>query len=441
MSPSPRITVRLAEDALEAFVDVAPGPPADAAELREALERAGVREGLQDATLESLAEALACADGAAPNASVAVGLAPRHGDDAWLEPAFDAGLAPGRLRRDGSLDYRERGLVQRVREGDAVAHWHAATRGEDGRGVDGRRLAAEPGKDGDPPLGEGVTLHPDGSIRAARTGATRFSEDGSLQVVDLLVHAGDVDLRSGNLTLDGSLQIQGSVHATMRVRATRDLEIAGALEGGSAVAGGRLQIGGGVRPGSAARAGNTLVTARVQGARLRAGADLEVATESVDAELHAKQIRIGRRVVGGQVLAESGIRVGDAGTPAGGPVTLRAAAPLLDPRGRARGARTAPRAEARGDRAARGGRASREARARTRDEARRRDADLRRLREWRRRQRDLARRAVIDVEGRVHPGVTIEIGTARHPVESGAARVRFRLDPETRRILEESLPS
>ena len=136
---------------------------------------------------------------------------------------------------------------------------------------------------------------------------------------------------------------------------------------------------------------------------------------------------VGRRAIGGELVAETSILVRDAGSPMGAGMVL-AVGQLLE-------LDAAPGVMTEAERA-RG--CLREAGACAPDAAS--DGQAIRSREPQRGRQDLLRTAHIDVLGVVHPGVLLRFGDERSLLlEEEVRATRFRADPKTDEILREPL--
>ena len=96
----------------------------------ELLEKAGVRHGIIDTAIEKLARGIERRRGSA--AVLAKGRPPVHGEDAHFDPAYDAEQKPGRVREDGSIDFRQRNIIIGVAENDFLGEFTPETKGRMG---------------------------------------------------------------------------------------------------------------------------------------------------------------------------------------------------------------------------------------------------------------------------------------------------------------------
>lgn len=442
MKPEDRIQIRVTEDGLEAWIAVAEGPAVDRAVLETRLEGARIRAGRDDEAIEGVARALELESAMLQERRIACGLAPRPGRPPVLQLHDPAGPVPGVMQDDGRLDFRERLLILPVAEGDVIGHIEPGRPGEPGWNVHGDPIEPPPVPDLDVKHGDGISIGEDGILRAERKGARTIDPDGRIDVVNLHVHPGHVDLASGNLRTDGSLEVARDVTAGMSVRADVDVRIRGAVDGGNISAGGSVEVAGGVfgREGGRVHAGGDLRVRHALGATLHARGLLTVARSVSTSNLVAREIEVDGRMLSNLAQAETRIRVQDAGSPAGGPCILRVAHPLeakgspIDPmkdRPPAPAMHRSPRPI--DDLRTRKKRSGPGRRPRPGDRHDR--LELLARRDFRRRQRELQRSAVIEIRGIAHAGCRLDFGLAPLLLDRDTRAKSFRIDPETREIV------
>jgi uncharacterized protein (DUF342 family) len=436
----PRITIDVSSDAMSAVAKVVPGPAGGKGDISAALQRVRVSVGVDTEACRQLAAALQDSSYATPGLAVASGVPAVPSRDESFEPAFTAGLLPGRLLDDGRMDFFDRELLKPVTRGQPIGVLRPAQRGTPGMRVDGQSLpVAEPR-----PLalecGPGVRVEENGRICAARAGVVVYVAGKSLDVVDHHVHRGDVDLRSGHLDMQGSLSIDGDVQRAFNVRATGDIEIKGNVESGIVTAGGHVKVHGVIRGGheGSVHARGDLTAHQTQGATLVAGGTIAL-DGALHCQLAAVAIQARQTLRGGSVRAERSIHSRDAGAPHGSTATVLAAGEalpnLLEQAHWAQGMQKQQRAAERlagtstrgnGDRA-KGGKLGRIA-------AERHKAELERKIALRQRSRELLPLAAIEITGTAHEGLTIAMGDARLVLERPMQQVRFTFDLDSASI-------
>jgi uncharacterized protein (DUF342 family) len=433
-----RITVGIAGDGLSATLRVISGPVAGEAELYAAIQTAGVVFGVQHETVRRLAAELADELFTVDAAVIAEGVRALPGNDGYFVPAFSAGIQPGHVRDDGTMDFLDRELLKPVAVGAVVGRLHAAIEGVVGRLVDGGELAVAKTRACTLALGPGVAAQPNGEIVATRAGVLLYAGKKSVDVVQQHVHTGKVDLRSGHLDMQGSLVVRGSVERLFRAAASGDLEVQGGVEYGSVSAGGSLRVSGGVRGGETGMvsAEGDVAVRHAEYAHIVCGGLLKLES-AVNCELSARDIQVTGKLRGGKARAEHGLVAAEAGVAQGVSTALASALPLERPVLAAkRSVETAKEQRqlvhksVRDDERGKGGKAGRA-------KSELASADLERKIALAQRRDELLPEAFIEVRGTVHAGVTIQLGAASLSIDQSTSCVRFSFDAETRQIRTE----
>ena len=440
-APSSRCKLRVSADGMTALASVKAGAREGTAELDAALMAAGVVHGLDQAVYAVLVDALDREESTATELEIAHGTAAGPSCDGRFEPAFQPGLQPGHLREDGTMDFHDRELLKPISTGEALGRLHPPVQGSPGLRVDGKRTAAKAARALH--VGPGAELLADGRVLATCAGVVIYVERRSIEVGTHYAHQGHVDLRSGDLSMDGSLVVRGDVQRGFEVRATGDLEIKGDVDGGSAYAGANLSVSGGVRgsEGSMVSANGDLRARHAERARLDSGGAIEL-TDAVNSELSAVQIRIERSLRGGRAVVEVGLVTRDAGTPtATAETVIEAAVPREHAETDARRAFEAAQARRRVARRTQRPPAGTADRAKggklARNLADVQSSELARKIERAERVDALLPQAFIEVRGTAHPGVQVRIGQARLLLQDTTHNVRFTLDLERQTIRTE----
>ncbi|MCB9916553.1 MAG: DUF342 domain-containing protein [Planctomycetes bacterium] len=281
------IRVELSADGLRASVVLE--EPVELAELRAALEEAGVVYGVHEERLQGAADLSRRPEGLGRALAVAHGLAPRTAQPATVELVVDLGLAAGRMdARSLRMDYRERGLVCNVHVGDVVALLHPPVPAEHGRAVDGRLLEAPAADRPDARVGEHLELraHADqpGVLELVATldGVVRIDDGGTVSIGLLYEVPGDVGLAVGNVTVEGSVFIAGNVQAGFRVQARDALRVAGSVEDAILEAGGLVEVQGGILGGDwgHVHGGAGVRASFAQNAHIESGGDVVLGSDT-----------------------------------------------------------------------------------------------------------------------------------------------------------------
>ncbi len=363
--------------------------------------------------------------------------------DGHLKLRFEPGLQVGRLREDGSLDFRSRGLLKPVLEGEAIARYIAPQSGRDGKLVTGQIVSARRPMDTRPRLGKGVEEDAEGTIYAVRPGVINYVAGSLIDVVPLFERFGDVDLSSGDLDMEGTVMIRGTIRPHMMVRATGDIAVFGAVENGHVEARGNISITGEVLSTGSGRllATGDVTVRHAQSANIETKGTVVIGGSAVKTQCRARSIRVGGFVVGGQLRADQSIVVSEAGARRGTAETILVAgmdvSEMLSDIGRRRKYPSAVMRRFRGPRAKRSrknktGKVSRE----------RVVADSMRSEQIASMGRERIRmlRAIrVEVRGKLWPGVVIRLGGHILVVEEPTESVEFRLTDDLKGIRRRDL--
>ena len=118
----------------------------------------------------------------------------------------------GKIEIDGSIDYKERGIIPVVNKGDLVAEKIPAKDGEAGINVFDQIISPEPPQDIVLKSGTGTELSEDGlKIYALANGYPKKSKKDEIIVNEIFIINGDVDYETGHVKYDESVKISGSV--------------------------------------------------------------------------------------------------------------------------------------------------------------------------------------------------------------------------------------
>ncbi len=323
------LSVELADSEMKAYLMAYPpgegGADPSFEQIISFLEMNDVREGIdEDAVMRFVddpiyREAVLVAEGSPPN----------HGDDAIVRHSFD--LDPGQVHlkeTDGRVDFKELNLVQNVVQGQVLARKDPAKRGEPGRTVTGKLLAANDGKDTDMPIGKNVRVSDDGMSAIAEINGQVVMNAGKITVEPVHVINGDVNLRTGNILFLGTVLIKGNVDDGFTVKAAGNIEVMGNVGKSNLDAEGDIIVHQGIagRNEGVVRAGRNIWAKFIENARVESG-DLVVVSDGImncAVLADRKIICRGKRasIVGGQLKAVEEIDAKTLGSVAGGETVL-----------------------------------------------------------------------------------------------------------------------
>lgn len=306
------VDVEVSQDEMEAHLVVQPalgGRKLSVAQIEEALQAAGVVEGVKREVVEA---AVAAQEGGG-RFLVAKGRAPVDGSDGYIDYRFSVqGVAPRPLElEDGRVDYYNLRTVQSATSGQVLAVRVAPTKGLAGVTVTGRALPARAGREVRLPKGKNtdVDAADPNQLVAVITGQVMVA-GGKVHVLPVYDVRGDVDFGTGNVDFQGSVVVKGSVRNGFTIRAAGNVEVFGSVEAATIVTEGDVVIRGGVQGGDRGRiVGRNVQAKYIQNCRLEATGDVVVDEGLMYAEVDAQGKVEARgskgRIVGGTVRAVS----------------------------------------------------------------------------------------------------------------------------------------
>ena len=207
----------------------------------------------------------------------ALGMRPVDEEDGKLIYHFDTEkvLKPTE-RSDGSLDFRELGLVKNISKGDVLCSLELSAPGKPGKDILGREIPFRAGRKPVLPVGTNTAVSEDGlSLLSTADGCIELLKN-RINVNDVYVVRGDVGSASGNISAKGSVIVEGDVRGSFRVQAGRDITIHGMVESSYLEAGGNIVISRGVNGAGKGtlKAGGNISGKYFENAILEAGGDV-----------------------------------------------------------------------------------------------------------------------------------------------------------------------
>jgi uncharacterized protein (DUF342 family) len=168
-------------------------------------------------------------------------------------------LKIGTLTEDGLMDWKERGVLPQVKEGDLLAEKIPGPKGKEGMDVYGKKIPIPKLREQRFKCGKGARRSEDGmQVHASLSGIPKLSVTGEISVMPTLHIQGDISLKTGHVTFDGHIEVAGAVEKGYRVKGgslraneIRDAEIdvAGDITATNGIFGTTIRSGGNLKAG------------------------------------------------------------------------------------------------------------------------------------------------------------------------------------------------
>lgn len=288
------------------------GAPGGRPMLDAALAKAGVVFGIDEAALEALAAPLY--DQAMV---VARGTPARDGEDGTCTELFDrVAKAAAVERADGSVDYRELGLVRDLKQGTVICTITPPTPGVDGTNVKGQPVKARDGAKAVPLLGENTALSEDGTRATTTVDGNLVFRSGRFSI-ETIYRVEDVDYDVGNITFSGDVKVNGDIADGFSITAGGDVSVHGQV-GSVTIRGRNITLDKGINGTGRAvlEAECTVKSGFLENCTVRAGEKV-VASSAINCSIECEgevDVTGGKGVIcGGQVMALGNVTAKEVG--------------------------------------------------------------------------------------------------------------------------------
>jgi len=217
----PAFGLSVSEDRLSAFISPLREIPCDTSveDIKKFLDEQGITYGIAGNSL--IEEYLKDGNALKKPWKIAECKAARPGRDARVKYCFDTDpLRTGTVKEGGAIDFKDRGEIPNVKEGDLIAQKIPCMDGDLGIDVFGNEIPAIKSKDIKLLCGKGTEKSDDQLKSVCNLGwEALISPDGRLSVSQELIISGDVGFETGHIDFDGSITVSGTVQNGFRVRA------------------------------------------------------------------------------------------------------------------------------------------------------------------------------------------------------------------------------
>ncbi len=291
------------------------------ADLKFLLEKNGIIYGLtDDDSLESFIKEEKYLES---YFEFAKGLEPIDGTDAQIVYMFERDyLKAGNLAKDGTMDFKDRGDIPFVSQGDILAEKIPPKDGKDGISIYGDVIPKSEAMDISFNVGKNASVSRDGlRVISESDGNPKFKQDGEISVNDAYFIDGDVDYTTGHIKFDKNVYITGSIKSGFRVEAI-DV-VANTIDGGIVKAEGDVFIQNGVTE-SDIQAKGSIRAGFMHRSKASCMGDMSIAKEIADTEVLLEgtfEMNKGR-VFSSAICAKGGAKIYNIGSEKAKPSTI-----------------------------------------------------------------------------------------------------------------------
>lgn len=298
-------------------------------DLYRLLIDAGIVHGVMYKQLNLAREYIRTQNGELESITLAKGREPTPGINAHLTFHLEIGPIAGELLPDGSIDFRERKIMVPVAAGQVIATKVPATKGRPGMSVLGERIAQRQGRDIEiETIDHAVYLPEKQQVLATSDGVLSVVNNNVIKVCSKLEIPGDIDYSTGNIESRNSVVVHGSVLPGFQVKTGGDLEVKGSVMSTQVTSMANIVIKGGITGNVSTVTGTGDVDIHfIEQGRIRCNGNCVIRKQCYYSKVYCGaniRCREHSAVVGGELVAEGSITLGDAGASGADPVFIGA---------------------------------------------------------------------------------------------------------------------
>ena len=273
----PVIQIDVSENGLEAYIKLSRTSTLtlnpERSDIEDALKKAGVVYGIHEKLIEVLCETPQYNE----RLEIATGVPEQIGKDGYLRYLVERkkDLKPT-VNPDGTVDYRNLGLIHNVVENEVLCEVYHPTKGDDGHDVCGNVIEGRMGKETMIPAGQN-TRYDEGAnlILSTATGGVEVDSKGVISIVDILKLSA-VDNSTGDIVFNGDVIVNGDVASGFKIDAQGSIVVKGTVEGAILIAKGDIMIGAAINGMNTAklRTEGSLKCKYIQNCNIATGGDI-----------------------------------------------------------------------------------------------------------------------------------------------------------------------
>lgn len=293
------------------------------AQMRDFLEDNGVRAGIKDD--EAIMAWLSDVDGMGDSFVIAKGRKPKKPRHAKINYHFPIEFrSPGKVDKDGRIDFKERGNVPFVEKDTFLAAKIFPAPGAPGMDVTGEMIAVEDPVDMAFGAGSGARMSDDGvKIYADIDGQPNLDPLGNVSVFPELKIDSDIGFETGNIEFDGNIIVNGILKEGFSVKgASLTVE---QIQGAKVDLTGELNVSSGIVDATLIKVKGNIQAKYINNSKIYGFGDLSIQKEILDSEIRLSGACNNEKgtIISSDISAKMGIIAGGIGTHGSRPSRLK----------------------------------------------------------------------------------------------------------------------
>jgi uncharacterized protein (DUF342 family) len=323
IQPHAEFNLTVSQDKLDAFISVngkgSGTIPVDA--IKNFLKMKGIEYGIiDDAQIEAYLKNL---DSKKEPLKIAEGRPPESGKDADIKYCFQTDpLKVGAIKKGGAIDFKDRGDIPHVKEGDVIVEKIPVRDGRPGKDVYGSSIPTKKSYDTKLKCGKGTKISDDRlKIIAKIEGIPEISAMGKVYVSPQLKISGDIGLKTGHVEFDGKIEVSQAIQNGFCVKGNSlttkeilkaDIDMTGDIVVYGGIMGATIKTGGNIR------------ARYIRDSRIEAYGDVVIEKELIDSKVDTSGACIVNRgpILSSTVAAKKGIHAITIGSEISNPCKL-----------------------------------------------------------------------------------------------------------------------
>ena len=318
----------ISKDMMKAFINIHPElskyTPVSSESFYQLLIGSGIVSGIDYDQLKMVKEYLRTEITAPDRILLASGRTPVAGKNGYLKFALEVGPMPGELLEDGTIDFRERKIMVPVSASQKIASKIPPTKGKPGENVLGEHIAQRIGLDIKVETSDDAVYSPeDQTVTATSDGMLSIVRGNVIRVCSKQEIPGDINYTTGNIESKNCVIINGSIYPGFLVKTGGNLEIKGSVMSTQVSSLSNIVVKGGITGSSSSITASGDVDLHfIEQGHVHCDGNCVIRKQSYYSHISSgRSIRCKEHsiIVGGELVAEGAISLGDVGGPGADP--------------------------------------------------------------------------------------------------------------------------